>query len=57
MITFGRLQGKSALKVLRISDAVSFSEMNDITDCLPDEMISDQLKLMDKEDRSIINGL
>ena len=56
MITFGRLQGKSALKeVLRISDAVSFSEMNDITDCLPDEaMISDQLELMDKEDRSII---
>ena len=46
MITFGRLQGKSALKeVLRISDAVSFSEMNDITDCLPDEaMISDQLE-------------
>jgi len=56
MITFGRLQGRSALKeVLRISDAVSFSEMNEITDCIPDEaMISDQLELMDKEDRSII---
>lgn len=56
MITFGRLQGRSALKeVLRINDAVSFSEMNEITDCIPDEaMISDQLELMDKEDRSII---
>jgi len=56
MITFGRLQGKSALKeVLRINDAVSFSEMNEITDCIPDEQeISDQLEMMDKEDRSII---
>ena len=56
MITFGKLQGKSALKeVLRINDAVSFSEMNEITDCIPDEQqISDQLEMMDKEDRSII---
>ena len=29
--------------------------MNEITDCIPDEaLISDQLELMDKEDRSII---
>ena len=56
MVTYGRLQGRSALKeVMRINDNVSFSEMNEITDCIPDEaMISDQLELMDKEDRSII---
>jgi DNA polymerase-3 subunit alpha len=54
MITFGRLQGRSAIKeVLRINDAVSFSEMNDITDSIPDESkISDQLELMD--DKSVI---
>ncbi len=54
MITFGRLQGRAALKeVLRINDAVSFSEMNAITDSIPDESkISDQLELM--EDKSII---
>ena len=54
MITFGRLQGRSAVKeVLRINDAVSFSEMNAITDSIPDESrISDQLELM--EDPSII---
>ena len=54
MITFGRLQGRAALKeVLRINDAVSFMEMNRITDGIPDEAtISDQLELM--EDRSII---
>ena len=54
MITFGRLQGRAALKeVLRINDAVSFSEMNTITDSIPDEAkISDQLELMD--DKSII---
>lgn len=54
MITFGRLQGRAALKeVLRINDAVSFMEMNRITDGIPDEAkISDQLELM--EDKSII---
>ena len=54
MITFGRLQGRAALKeVLRINEAVSFSEMNTITDSIPDEAkISDQLELM--EDKSII---
>ena len=54
MITFGRLQGRAALKeVLRINDAVSFMEMNTITDSIPDEAkISDQLELM--EDKSII---
>jgi DNA polymerase-3 subunit alpha len=54
MITFGRLQGRSAIKeVLRISEAVSFSEMNEITDKIVDEQtISDQLELMD--DKSII---
>ena len=54
MITFGRLQGRAALKeVLRINDAVSFAEMNEITQHIPNEAdISDQLELMD--DRSII---
>tara|TARA_Y100001949_G_scaffold171530_1_gene174137 strand:+ start:336 stop:1937 length:1602 start_codon:yes stop_codon:yes gene_type:complete len=54
MITFGRLQGRAALKeVLRINDAVSFTEMNKITESIPDEAkISDQLELM--EDKSII---
>jgi len=54
MITFGRLQGRSAIKeVLRINDAVSFAEMNEITDSIPDEAkISDQLELM--EDKSVI---
>ena len=54
MITFGRLQGRAAVKeVLRINEAVSFSEMNAITDSIPDEArISDQLELMD--DKSII---
>lgn len=54
MITFGRLQGRSAIKeVLRMNDAVSFAEMNEITDSIPDEAkISDQLELM--EDKSVI---
>ncbi len=54
MITFGRLQGRSAIKeVLRINSAVSFDEMNAITSSIPDEArISDQLELMD--DKSII---
>ena len=56
MITFGRLQGRSAIKeVLRISEACSFSEMNEITKSFPNEAdISDQLQEMDAEDRSII---
>ena len=56
MITFGRLQGRSAIKeVLRINEACSFSEMNAITKSVPNEAeISDQLVEMDDEDRSII---
>lgn len=55
MITFGRLQGRAALKeVLRINDSVSFAEMNEITKRIPNEAeISDQLELMDE--KSIIN--
>lgn len=55
MITFGRLQGRAALKeVLRINDVVSFSEMNEITQHIPNEAeISDQLDVM--EEKSIIN--
>ena len=47
MVTFGKLQGRAAIKeVLRINDAVSFSEMNAITDSIPDEAkISDQLEI------------
>lgn len=54
MITYNRLQGRSAIKeVLRVNNSVSFDEMNLITDSIPDEsMISDQLELM--EDKSII---
>ncbi len=56
MITFGRLQGRSAIKeVLRINEACSFAEMNAITKSVPNEAeISDQLAEMDDEDRSII---
>ena len=56
MLTFGRLQGRSALKeVLRVNAACGFSEMNEITKSIPDEAaISDQLAEMDEEDRSII---
>ncbi len=56
MITFGRLQGRSAIKeVLRINDVCSFGEMNAITKSVPNEAdISDQLAEMDVEDRSII---
>ena len=56
MITFGRLQGRSAIKeVLRINEACSFSEMNAITKSVPNEAeISDQLVEMDDDDRSII---
>jgi len=54
MITYNRLQGRSAIKeVLRVNNSVSFDEMNMITKSIPDEaMISDQLELM--EDKSII---
>jgi DNA polymerase-3 subunit alpha len=56
MLTFGRLQGRSAMKeVLRINNACGFGEMNEITKYIPDEAaISDQLAEMDEEDRSII---
>ena len=56
MITYGRLQGRSAMKeVLRMNKACGFAEMNEITKPIPDEaMISDQLEQMDEEDRSII---
>jgi len=55
MVTFGRLQGRAALKeVLRINEAVSFAEMNEITKSIPNEAeISDQLEVSD--DKSIIN--
>lgn len=56
MLTFGRLQGRSAMKeVLRVNDACGFAEMNEITKYIPDEAaISDQLAEMDEDDRSII---
>ena len=56
MLTFGRLQGRSALKeVLRVNNACGFGEMNEMTKYIPDEAaISDQLSVMDEEDRSII---
>ena len=56
MITFGRLQGRSAIKeVLRVNEACAFSEMNAITKSVQNEAeISDQLVEMDDEDRSII---
>lgn len=46
MVTFGRLQGKSALKeVLRINDYCSFDEMNQITSKIPSEAaISDLIE-------------
>lgn len=56
MTTFGRLQGKSALKeVLRVGGECGFGEMNEMTKGLPNEAeISDQLQEMDEEERSII---
>lgn len=56
MVTFGRLQGRSAIKeVLRVNEVCNFSIMNEITKYIPDEAaISDQLAEMDDEDRSII---
>lgn len=54
MATFGRLQGRSAMKeVMSIEDSLSFAEMNAITEFIPDEAeISDELEEMD--DKSII---
>lgn len=54
MATFGRLQGRSAMKeVMSIEDNLSFAEMNEITEFIPDEAdISDELEEMD--DKSII---
>ena len=51
MVTFGRLQGRSALKeVLRMNQACSYDEMNVITKSLPHEHeISDQLADMDQQ--------
>lgn len=56
IVTFGRLQGRSAIKeVFRVKEACSFTEVNEITKHIPDEArISDQLEEMDEEDRSII---
>lgn len=49
MITFGRLQGRSAIKeVARIYGDLSFAELNEITESLPPESsISDELEEMD----------
>lgn len=49
MITFGRLQGRSAIKeVARIYADLSFSELNELTESLPQEAsISDELEEMD----------
>jgi DNA polymerase III subunit alpha len=51
MVTFGRMQGRSALKdVLRFWDACSFEEMSLITAHIPDEAeISDELQVMREE--------
>jgi len=52
MLTFGRMQGRSALKdVLRAHDACSYEEMNLLTRHIPNEAdISDQLQLMREQD-------
>jgi len=49
MLTFGRLAGRSILKeVLRVNEACSFDEMNEITSRIPNEAaISDLLENMD----------
>ena len=56
MLTFGRIQGRSAIKeVLRINEACSFGEMNEISKSIPNEAdVSDQLQAMDEDERSII---
>lgn len=50
MATFGCLMGKSALKeVLNICGNVSFAEMNDITDLIPDKAaIEDELEALNE---------
>jgi DNA polymerase-3 subunit alpha len=56
--TFGRMQGRSVVKdVLRVHNACTFAEMNEITDCIPDEAkIADELQQMREagEDPSIV---
>jgi DNA polymerase III alpha subunit len=49
MLTFGRLAGRSILKeVLRVNEACSFDEMNEITSRIPNEAsISDLLENME----------
>lgn len=51
MITFGRMQGRGAIKdVLRAHEKCSFDEMNRITEHIPDESkISDKLQEMKEE--------
>lgn len=51
MATFGSLMGRSALKeVLRIEDAASFIEMNEITEWIPDQaQIADELEQTGEE--------
>lgn len=51
MATFGSLMGRSALKeVLRIEDAASFGEMNEITEWIPDQaQIADELEQTGEE--------
>ena len=50
MVTFGRLQGRGALKeVLRINESCSFEEMNMITNKIPlESLLSDKLEEMDE---------
>lgn len=54
MITFTRMQGRSALKdVLRVHSACTFEEMNMITEWIPDEAeISDKLQEMREADKA-----
>jgi DNA polymerase III subunit alpha len=51
--TFGRMQGRSAIKdVLRVHNACTFEEMNEITRWIPDESkIIDDLQEMKEEDK------
>ena len=55
MITFGRLQGRSAIKeVLRVNEACSFSEMNAITKvCLMRQTFRSISEMMKKTDLSL----
>lgn len=54
MVTFGRMQGRGALKeVLRVHDACSMAEQNLITQSLPHEHeISDHLEVMREADKA-----